>query len=118
MGKDLHYLVIKFFKERMSEHSRVHSFAEIQDDNDILYRIEQVGELPDLTVHLSDAYRYTLHDYYCKPSVLGAGDFILIARPEADFGEEMVGIAARDRIGIGQIRKFMGALHQKGVWSY
>jgi len=118
MGKDLHYLVIKFFEERMSQHSKVRSFTEIQDDNDILYRIERAGDLPDLTVHLSDAYRYTMHDYYCKPAVLGAGDFILIARPEADFSEDIVVVAVRDKIGIGQIGKFMGALHHRDVWLY
>jgi hypothetical protein len=118
MGKDLHYLVIKFFKERMSEHSQVRGFTEIQDDNEILYRIERVGDLPSLTVHLSDAYRYTMHDYYCKPAVLQSGDFILIARPEADFGEEIVVTAARDGIGIGNIAKFMGALHHRDVWLH
>ena len=118
MGKDLHYLIIAFFRARMSEHSKVSGFSEIPDDNDILYRIERVGDLPDLTVHLSDAYRYTMHDYYCKPAILGHGDFILIARPESEFSEDILAIAARDGIGIGQIGKFMGALNYKDTWLY
>jgi len=117
MGKDLHYLILEFFKQRMRAHGKVRDFSEIEDDNNIIYHIERVEGLPDLNVHLSDAYIYTLHDYYSKPQVLGMGDFILSARPEADFDEEIVAVAAKDRIGIGKIGKFMSALHHKDVWS-
>jgi hypothetical protein len=118
MGKDLHYLIIKFFKERMDDHSKVEDYEQIKDDNDILYRIVRGGQLPDLTVQLSDSYRYTLHDYYSRPSVLCEGDFILIARPESKFDNEIIEVAKQDRIGIGKIGKFLGALNYKEIWSY
>ena len=118
MGKDLHYLVIKFFRDRMDAHSKVKSYSKIPHDNEILYKVERTGSLPPLIVHLSDSYRYTLHDYYAKPDLLGPGDFILIARPEAAFDPAIVNIAALDRIGIGKIGKLLGALHRKDVWRY
>ncbi len=118
MGKDLHYLVVKFFRERMEEHSKVRRFTEIQHENDILYEIERVAELPSLVVQLSDAYRYTLQDYYSKPMSLGKGDFILIARPEADYDVDIVSVAAKDKIGIGKIGTLLGALNRKNVWQY
>ena len=118
MGKDLHYLIIKFFQERMNEHNKVMSYFKLHDDSDILYFIERVQGLPDLTVHLSDAYRYTLHDYYSKPSSVNAGGFVLIARPEAKFDDSLVEVAAQDKIGIGKIGKFLGALNRINVWTY
>lgn len=117
MGKDLHYLVVKFFRERMDDHSKVRRYTEIQDAKDILYEIERVNELPSLVVHLSDAYRYTLQDYYSKPRSLGKGNFILIARPEAEYDVDIVSIAAKDKIGIGKIGTLLGALNRKNVWQ-
>ena len=116
MGKDLHYLVIKFFHERMDGHDKVLDYTELPDNADILYKIVRVEKLPSLTVHLSDAYRYTLHDYYSKPASLKAGDFILIARPEASFDQDITDIAGRERIGIGKIGMLLGALNRKDVW--
>jgi hypothetical protein len=118
MGKDLHYLVIKFFHERMEAHNKVLQYSELQDEMDILYEIVRTGNLPTLTVHVSDAYRYTLNDYYSKPASLTAGDFILIARPEAEYDEDITYIAKREKIGIGKIGKLLGALNLKGVWLY
>lgn len=118
MGKDLHYLVVKFFRERMEGHSKVVRYTELQNENDILYEVERIAGLPPLVVHLSDAYRYTLQDYYSKPKSLGSGDFILIARPESGFDLDIVSIAAREKIGIGKIGILLGALNQKSVWQY
>lgn len=118
MGKDLHYLVVKFFREKMIDHSKIINFVEISDENDILYKIERTEGLNSLVVHLSDAYRYTLQDYYSKPKSLGAGDFILIARPEAGFDLDIIAIAAKEKIGIGKIGTLLGALNRKNIWQY
>ncbi|MBK9051005.1 MAG: hypothetical protein IPL78_08840 [Chloroflexi bacterium] len=99
----------------MKEHSRVVNSSVIRHDSDILYRIERISPLPEVIVHLSDSYLYTLHDYHSKPSMLKAGDFILIARPEAKFTEEAIRIAARDKIGIGKIGGLLSALHRKDM---
>lgn len=118
MGKDLHYLVVKFFREKMIDHSKIINFVEISDENDILYKIERTEGLNSLVVHLSDAYRYTLQDYYSKPKSLGAGDFILIVRPEAGFDLDIIAIAAKEKIGIGKIGTLLGALNRKNIWQY
>ncbi len=54
MGKDLYYLVMKFFMERMDAHDKVTTCSEIPDDNEILYLIKRTGDLPPLIVHISD----------------------------------------------------------------
>lgn len=118
MGKDLHYLVLRFFHERMNGHAKVGCHTDLQDERDILFMIERRESLPNLIVHLSDAYLYTLHDYYSKPPRLKSGDFILVARPEAKFDESLVAVAYQDKIGIGKIGKFLGALNRRNIWTY
>lgn len=118
MGKDLHYLIEKFFRERMDEHAKVRSYTEIQDENAVLYEVVRIAGLSSLVVHLSDAYLYTLHDYYSRPKSIKSGDFILVARPEADYHIDLRYLAARDKIGIGKIGTLLGALNRKNVWQY
>lgn len=118
MGKDLHYSILVFFKNRMREHSMVKGFRVIEDDDDYLFEIERVGFLPDVIVHLSDSYVYTVHDYLSKPSVLREGDYILVARPEAKYTGDALSLANRRKIGLGKIGEFMSALSMENVWMY
>lgn len=111
MGKDLHYSIIKFFRDRMREHSKVSNYSVIRDDNEILYQIERSGVLPDIVIHLSDSYIYNLHDFLSKPSILAPGDFILVSRPEAKYTGEVMQEAQRNKIGIGKLRELLSALH-------
>lgn len=118
MGKDLHYLILNFFRDRMVEHSKVIKIVQLDIDTEYVFHVVRIAGLPDINVHLSDAYRYTLYDYYAKPYAIREGDFILIARPEAEFDNNLVALAAKDKIGIGSIRKLMGALNRREVWKY
>ena len=118
MGKALHSQIIRFFRERMSEHGQVSS-SEVQDhDTELLYKITRTGRYPAVIVHLSDAYHYGKSDYIGHPGELVANSFVLIAKPEGDFDSDLVEIAATDCIGIGKISKLMGALHREKVWEY
>lgn len=71
-----------------------------------------------MIVHLSDEYRYSIYDYFNRPSILKNGGFILVARPEATFDDQIIQIALNDCIGIGKIAKLMGALHREQYWMY
>jgi hypothetical protein len=86
--------------------------------NEYLYSIGRRDRLPSVVVLLSDAYRYGSADYVGRPKQIGPGDFIIIARPEADFDAALVERARDDGIGIGKIAKFMGALNWRNVSEY
>jgi hypothetical protein len=66
----------------------------------------------------SDAYHYDVADFLSRPKQIRRGDFIVIARPEADFDPSLVAIARKEFIGIGKFGKFKGALNFTNVWEY
>jgi hypothetical protein len=102
----------------MGEHSAVECYTDKSDGENYLFLIERNRERPPVLVHLSDAYFYGQLEYIARPSQLGRGDFILIARPEASYDEGIVAAARRNGIGIGKISKLMGALNQEKIWLY
>ena len=118
MGVDLNPQIIKFFVQRMTDHSAVVTCRLIDDEENFLFYIERNNELPDLTVHLTDAYFYGVHDFLSRLKILNRGDFVLIARPEGSFGDDVVEMAKPLSIGIGQIGKFMGAINRPKCWEY
>lgn len=118
MSKDLHHQIIDFFVARMSEHSRVDSCIDISDGNNYIFKITRHGGLPAVTVHLSDAYTYTLHEYIGRPAILRKGDYILVARPEASFRPELAKTAKDDGLGLGKIGDLMGALNARVPAEY
>ncbi len=118
MGKDIHYSLISFFEERMNGHDKVEAYSRIDVADEILYEIDRSAGLPTLTVHLSDAYIYTLNEYYSKPDILKKGDFILVTKPEASYNSVADNVARSEGIGLGPIGKLMGALNKRDVSTY
>ena len=120
MGKALRPEHISFFTARMNEHSRVKSCVLMPNQHEYLFRITRTrfqaeGEV---IVHLTDAYRYGLAEFYARPSELKGGSFVVIGMPHADAASEVIEKAKEDQIGIGHIGKFMGALNVHNVWEY
>jgi hypothetical protein len=70
-----------------------------------------------ILVWLSDAYLFTDMDYHNRPSELGPGDYVLVAKPEggAHVSPELIDEA---RIGVGKLAEFMGALTKRDTWTY
>lgn len=118
MAGNLAYSTVRFFIERMESHSCVEQCRQLNDQSEYLFEIERKGGHPPVTVHLSDAYSYGYWEYLSHPPRIRRGDFILIARPEARFDESLVKQARKDGIGIGSIRKLMGALNREKIWQY
>jgi hypothetical protein len=114
----LHPQIISFFEARMSEHSCVERFTRMAVTGEYLYEVERTGGRKPVTVFLSDAYRFGEADYLGRPTQLRRGDFILVARPEAGFDKALIDRARLDGIGLGQIRKFMGALNHTPPCDY
>ena len=79
MGRDLYYTIPKFFEESINNHAMVVLLERIDNstvDNDFLYLVHRKNGLSDILVHASDAYSYTLTDYYQKPRQITSGSFI------------------------------------------
>jgi hypothetical protein len=99
----------------MRVHSMVKSFKRIDVPGEIVYEITRHIFDDTVRVWLSDAYRFTEMDFINRPSALKAGDFILIAKPEAN------GFFESDdetQIGMGKIGELMGALNVREMWTY
>ena len=119
MGKDLHPQILTFFKARMKEHVIVIKLEDLSSSDDFIFLVKRKESMPDVVVHLSDAYEYGHFDFTQRPhAVANAGSFILVAKPEATFDPQQVVEARLQRIGLGQIGKLMGALNKREVWTY
>lgn len=117
MSKDLYYTIPQYFLERMHTHSNVISIDDVSTDEFYVYRIHRTRPRDSIFVWLSDAYRFTDMDYHNRPHVLGAGDYILVAKPEGGFrvSPELI---AEARIGVGMLAELMGALTKPEMWMY
>lgn len=104
----------------MNEHSCVASWEPLDNEDEYLYRIIRTRRLPDVRVHLTDAYEYSRAEYLARPKeVTRRNSFILLGLPHAN--EPMSALLAEARtngIGIGKIGKFMGALNSRDVSTY
>jgi hypothetical protein len=114
----LHNQIVEFFQSRMATHTSVARCTRLNVADEYLYSIERKDGLEPINVLLSDAYWYGHAAYVGRPKQIRRGDFIIIARPEADFDEALIEPARKDGIGIGKIGKFMGALNKRNVCDY
>ena len=120
MGKALRPEHVAFFTTRMNEHSRVIRWEMIDHQHEFLFKITRdlSGRASKVTVHLTDAYRYGFAEFFARPSRLRVGSFVVIGMPHAYADSEVIEQAKEQRIGIGHIGKFMGALNSKNIWEY
>ena len=120
MGKDLRSEHISFFTDRMDEHHLVGSWEVIDNQHEYLFKVRRTlfGSESEVVVHLTDAYCYSLAEFYVRPNQLQAGSYVVIGMPHADAEREVIELAKKERIGIGHNKKFMGALNLENVWEY
>lgn len=121
MGRNLYYTIPRFLQNALDNHTKVRDWQRIdhpQNDNDFIYRIRRTDGLSDIVLHAADEYRYSLTNYFQKPEQVRRGAFILIARPEGGYADEVVDIARQDEISIGKFGALMGALYREDHWNY
>ena len=120
MGRVLRPEHISYFTDRMDDHDKVDHWEIIDNQDEYLFRIKRMvaGSRSDVVVHLTDAYRYGLAEFFARPDQLVAYSFVVLGLPHGDFGEDVVEAAKRKRIGVGHIGKFMGALNFRNIWEY
>lgn len=115
MGKDLHYTILPYLENALEKHVMVDSFEKIETNEHIFYKIERDGK-SDLTIWVSDSYRFNIHDYSMRPQEI---DFIYLAKPESDYNrDEVVGMAYNDGINIGKFGALIGILYQRNIRDY
>lgn len=104
----------------MNDHSCVASWEPLDNEDDYLYRITRTQGMPDVHVHLTDAYQYSRAEYLARPAeVMRRNSFIILGLPHAyPAGLNLTDEARRDGVGIGKIGKFMGALNSRDVSTY
>ena len=120
MGRVLRPEHISYFTDRMDDHDKVDNWEIIDDQDDYLFRIKRTvsSSKSDVVVHLTDAYRYGLAEFFARPDQLLAGSFVVLGLPHGDFDDAVVEEAKKKRIGIGHIGKFMGAINYRNIWEY
>jgi hypothetical protein len=114
MGLNLHYTILTFFEKKMDQHSMVDSFQRTDNNDEYVYASGRIKYADTIRVWLSDAYIFSEQDFVNRPREIRTGDYILIARPESMGWIDTTG----DKIGIGKIGEFMGALNVPKVWTY
>ena len=120
MGKSLHTTHINFFASRMNDHDLVVSWAAIPDADEYLFRVKRKlnGSVSSVVVHLTDAYRYGLADFHSRHKRIKRGSFVVLAMPHAAVNLETVDLARDHGVGVGFVKKFMGALNYREIWKY
>ena len=120
MGKALHLTNLNFFMDRMDDHDKVVNCIAIDNTDEYLFKVRRklLGNESDVIVHLADAYRYSLAEFFARPGQLKTGSYVVLGMPHADVSSEVIEEARKYGIGVGHIGKFMGALNHKNLWEY
>jgi hypothetical protein len=93
----------------MSEHDCVKSYNPLDNDEEYVYLVVRSRGLPDVRVHLTDAYTYSRAEYLGRPpEVRKRNSFILCNSFTGIPDVGLVNEARNSGIGIGAIGKFMG----------
>lgn len=114
MGKNLHYSIINFIKQRLQECNKINSYILIPNTNHYVIEVKRNLPYESFKIYMSDEYRYTIMDYYNKPTEINKGDFIYLARPEANFANEIeiTETALSDGIYIGKFSRLLSFMNR------
>jgi hypothetical protein len=78
------------------------------------YEIKRDRFADTIHVWLSDQYNFGEADFQNRSREIRSGDYILIARPEASSH----GGYSEEKIRVGKLADFMGALTKREMWKY
>lgn len=114
MGKNLHYSIINFIKQRLHECNKINSYILVPNTNHYVIEVKRNLPYESFKIYMSDEYRYTITDYYNKPTEINKGDFIYLARPEANFANEIeiMEAALSDGIYIGKFSRLLSFMNR------
>ena len=104
---------LSFFHARMKEHTAVTSCVTIPSDDHYLFRVSRL-EHGSLTVLYTDAYAFSEADALVMPNGV---DYVIVV-PHASYDTAIRRKLEQQQVGIGDVRKFMGALNRRRPWEY
>lgn len=114
MGKNLYWSIVPYIEKRIKSCDKVIGYDFVKEEQDFyLISIKRVAPYSSFKVCLSDEYIYTLNSYFSMSSHVSKGDFILLARPESYFSDEIeiYETALLDDIYIGHLKRFVHYLN-------
>lgn len=96
------------------------SCTPLDNQEEYVYLIIRERDLPDVRVHVTDAYQYSRAWYLARPKeVRKRNSFIVCGYfGPGPAGGGYVDEAKAAGIGIGTVGKLMGALNYRDVWEY
>lgn len=112
------YKNVMFFLEALEKHSKVQQCMHVPDDEESILRIDRTGGMSTVMVYLADAYDFSLGEYVCRSRRIRRGDFILVSGFGPDIDARTIEQARKDGIGVGSLKRLMGALNYRNVWEY
>ncbi len=112
------YKNVRFALEALEKHSKVQQCTHVPDDEESILRIDRTDGMSTVMVYLADAYDFSLGEYACRSSRIRRGDFILVSGFGPDIDTATIDMARKDGIGVGNLRRLMGALNYRNVWEY
>jgi hypothetical protein len=103
MGKNFHYSILPFYKDKIfSKCDKITSIKDLSNKDYYIFQINRKNSYSSFRIFLSDAYLFTENDYYEIFNLLKKGDFILIARPESNYNENLLEKISYDGFYIGK----------------
>ena len=117
MGKDIHYLVLNFCRDKILNHHAVDSYEDISNENYYKFRLKRKNGLRDVIVLYDDNYHFGEIALLEAIAELPEGGIVLIPRPESSIGNMNPPDSNVD-IYVNKIGPVMGALHIDKFWTY
>ena len=105
MGKSFHRSILPFFKDKIFPHcKKIQTINDISNKDYCIFEIIRTEGLSQFKVIFSDAYLFTKNDYYelLNEGLIQQGDFILIARPESNYNNDLLEQIYNDGFYIGK----------------
>jgi hypothetical protein len=119
LGRNLRPAELDFFRQRMSEHDCIESYAPLDNPEEYVYLMKRSRGLPDVRVCLTDAYVYSRAEYLSRPKEIRVrNSFVVYFNNYYPPGDALIAEAKKEGVGLGGIGKFMGALNSRNVWEY
>ena len=103
-----------FFEHRMRTHSRVASLVPM--DTGLYLLATDTGK--SLVVFICDCYSYGVAEYIETISKIGNVDVVIINSVWCGYTDDVKLQCREERVGIFNIKDFMGALNRPDYWLY
>lgn len=103
-----------FFEQRMREHSKVKSIANIQPG---LYNIDLINN-DSLIVFICECYSFDIAEYIESQKNYGHLDAVVISSNWCGYSLDVKRRGIKEQVGVFTIAGFMAAINRDKYWTY